>query len=158
MVSTAIGLAIGSLILISSILLFVSLWSTYFSTYISAVKAYAEKASYLSKAGLKITTILVKKRQIVITLKNTGSVPIRIGSNYTFILVKCLNENRQVVKVFHFHVGMKGVAASSPILDPGEKAHIVVKKRLNIAQSCSYLEIIVECSEGVRAVKTVSTQ
>jgi len=156
MVSTAIGLAIGSLVLISSILLFVSLWNAYFSTYISTMKAYAEKASYLSKAGLNITSVLVKKKKIIITVKNTGSVPVKIGSNYTFILLKCLDKNKHVKKVHYFHAGSKDVTVESPILSPGDETQIIIKKQLGLQRGCAYLEVIVVCSEGLKVVKIVS--
>ena len=156
MVSTAIGLAIGSLVLISSILLFVSLWNAYFSTYITTMKAYAEKASYLSKAGLKISSVLVKKKKIIITVKNTGSVPIRVGSNYTFILLKCLDKDKHVKKVHYFHIGSKDVTVEPLVLDPGDEARIVIKRQLGLQQGCAYFEVIVVCSEGLKAVKIVS--
>lgn len=155
-VSTAIGLAIGSLVLISSILLFVSLWNAYFSTYISTMKVYAEKASYLSKAGLNISSVLVKKKKIIIIVKNTGLVPIKIGSNYTFILLKCLGNDKHVKKVHYFHIGSKDIVVEPLVLNPGDEARIVIKKQLGLQQGCTYLEVIIMCSEGLKAVKIVS--
>ena len=156
MVSAAIGIAIGSLILISSILLFISLWNAYFSTYISTMKVYAEKASYLSKAGLNISSVLVKKEKIIITVKNTGSVPIKIGSNYTFILLKCLGNDRHVKKVRYFHIGSKDVIVEPLVLNPGDEARIIIRKQLRLQRFCTYLEVIIMCSEGLKAVRIVS--
>ena len=165
MTSTAIGLAIGSLMLISSILLFISLWNTYFSTYVDALKAYSERVTFLSKAKMVISNITVSKymyrdkiiiEHLTITLNNNGSVPIELN-NFTFILIECFDHHYTLQKVIKTHIGSHGVKLSKPILLPGDYVDITVPVMISIRKPmCNYMKIIVSTGNGLKAIRIVS--
>ena len=88
MTSTVMGIALGLLILVISVVWFASIWNNYVMTFAAGLRELSEYVSYRSKASFKvINASLISDTTIEAYVENNGGVDVIIDNSSIIIVV-----------------------------------------------------------------------
>jgi len=140
-------------VLISSVIIFTTMWNTYFTSYVSALKSVSNRIVYLSHSRLVISSIDINGTQLTVVLVNNGSTTIILREPGTFMTVKCIDEFGSVAAVSEHSYNAGSLVVDKTSVRPGESANATVSLVFNPA-TCSSLSIVFVTGDGVRAEYT----
>ncbi len=150
MASTAIGALLGGIVLITSVLIFTSMWNTYFASYVSSLKSVSDKIVYLSQSRLVISNTTINGTQLNIVLTNNGSTTIILREPGTFMAVKCIDSLGYVIAISEHSYDANTLTVDKASVKPGESANVTVLLDFD-PSLCSSLGIVFVTGDGVRA-------